>query len=112
MRLISYDPFLGSSPYRQPGPIFVHEDPKCKLADFTAGIEAEVPDQQYLKEQLALRVFDGKHMMVGFEVVKGRELVEKTEEWFEKMERNGSEGPYAHVHYAAPGCFAVRIDKA
>ena len=106
MLLLSYDPFLGDSPYRQHGPIFVHSEPKCELAEFPTGVEVDVPEQQRKWDRLAVRAFDEKHMMIGFDVVAGKDLVERAERFFSE-----TESEYLHVHYAAPGCFAVRIDK-
>ena len=106
MLLLSYDPFVGDSPYRQYGPIFVHAEPKCELASFAPGADLDVPEQQRGKEKLSVRAFDGQHMMVGTDVVAGGDLVEKAGEYFEQ---SGVE--YVHVHYAGPGCFAVRVDK-
>lgn len=104
MLLLSYDPFLGDSPYRQYGPIFVHEEPKCELARVSSGGDA--PEQQLMRDKLAVRAFDGNHMMVQQDIVAGRDLVERAEKFFTETDVE-----YLHVHYAAPGCFAVRIDK-
>lgn len=104
--LFSYDPFLGDSPYRQYGPIFVHAEPECQLASCASAVEADIPEQQYRWQNLSVRAFDEKHMMVGYDVVAGRDLIKKAEEVF------GQDGvEYLHVHYAGPRCFAVRIDK-
>lgn len=45
-------------------------------------------------------------MMVDQAVVAGGELVGKAEEMFKRDAVD-----YVHVHYAGPGCWAVRIDK-
>ncbi|KAL2865903.1 DUF1203 domain-containing protein [Aspergillus lucknowensis] len=98
--LLSYDPFLGSSPYTAPGPIFVHH-PAC----LPFRCDGSVPDQQ-ARRVLSVRAYDAKHMMVDQGVVPGRELEGKAEEIF----RDGNV-EYIHVHYAGAGCFAVRIDR-
>ncbi|KAF2482189.1 hypothetical protein BDY17DRAFT_325670 [Neohortaea acidophila] len=105
MRLLSYDPWLGASPYRQPGPIFVHEEPICRKAEFP--VHSTLPEQQR-KRELSIRAFDREHMMVAFDTIQGEKLVSRVEEIFEQA--GGAE--YVHVHYAGPGCFAVRIDRA
>jgi hypothetical protein len=46
-------------------------------------------------------------MMVGWELVDGRELEGAIERLF--ADPNAA---YLHVHYAAPGCYAARIDRA
>ena len=106
MRLLSYDPWLGDGPYRQSGPIFVHEEPKCEKAEFPVG--SLLPEQQRTR-LLSLRAFNGDHMMVGFDTVNGENLIERAEEFF----KQGGDGyaDYVNVHYSGPGCFAVRIDR-
>lgn len=106
MELLSYDPWLGDCPYRQPGPIFVHAEPKCDLAEFPPG--APVPEQQS-KRQLSVRAFNGNHMMVGLDTIDGQTLVKRAEDFFKQTGADRAE--YVHVHYAGPGCFAVRVDR-
>jgi hypothetical protein len=105
MLLLSYDPWLGDSPYRQPGPIYIHEQPKCDLIEFEDGTSAIMPEQQR-RRLLSVRAFDKNHMMKGGDVFRGTDLLQKAEEFFknDKIE-------YIHVHNAIPGCFAVRIDR-
>jgi hypothetical protein len=45
-------------------------------------------------------------MMVDAAVLQGDELVEKAGRMFED-EKVG----YLHVHYAGPGCFALRVER-
>src|SRR5262245_28171281 len=67
--LLSYDPFLGTSPYRQAGPIFLH-------------VRDCAPDQldlvrapaQLLRRRLSLRGFDPGHNQVATSVVSGAEI--------------------------------------
>ncbi|KAL4874234.1 hypothetical protein BJY04DRAFT_225248 [Aspergillus karnatakaensis] len=97
--LISYNPFLGSSPYTGPGPIFVHRE--CTRYE----CDGSVPEQQ-ARRLLSVRAYDPEHMMVDMGVVQGRELKGKVVEIFtnDKVE-------YIHIHYAGAGCFAVRVDR-
>lgn len=104
LTLLSYDPWLGDSAYRQPGPIFVHAD-GCEAAIFRGDGEDELPEQQRVRF-LAVRAIDGKNDMIGFDTVPGTDLVGRSERFFQNEEVK-----YLHVHYAAPGCFAVRIDR-
>jgi hypothetical protein len=46
-------------------------------------------------------------MMVGWELIDGRQLEAAVERLFADP-RAG----YLHVHYAAPGCYAARVDRA
>jgi hypothetical protein len=45
-------------------------------------------------------------MMVGWELVDGRELEAAIERLFLKPRAK-----YLHVHFAAPGCYAARVDR-
>jgi Protein of unknown function (DUF1203) len=66
----------------------------------------EIP-AQLRKRTLALRAFDATGMMTGFQLVEGTDL----EAAIEKQFRNpGAE--YLHIHFAAPGCYAARVDRA
>jgi hypothetical protein len=99
--LFPYDPFLGDSPYRQAGPIFVHvrectPDP----ADLSSAPE------QLRRRQLSLRGFDLRHQLVATDVVDG---VETDAAVAAMLDDPAVE--YVHVHNAAPGCFAVRVER-
>jgi len=97
--LLSYDPFTGDSPYRQPGPIFVHERACAPSGD-------DAVPTQLTRRLLSLRSFDDDHLMRGGEVVDGSLLVDRATELL------ADPGvAYLHVHNAGPGCFAARIDR-
>lgn len=99
--LLSYDPFLGDSPYRCASPIFVHKK-QC-----TPYQGAEVPEQQR-KRLLSVRAYDAGHMIVGHgDVLEGTKLEQTSEELL-----SDPAVEYIHVHNARPGCFAVRIERA
>lgn len=106
MRLLSYDPWLGDGPYRQSGPIFVHEEPTCEKAEFPTG--SHMPEQQRMRP-LSVRAFNQDHLMVGFDTISGEKLLERAEEFFKQRGEEYAE--YVNVHYSGPGCFAVRIDR-
>jgi hypothetical protein len=95
MHLLSYDPWLGPSPYRQSGPIYIHAEPKCELVELNA--DDAVPEQQR-RRLLSVRAFDKNHMMVEYDVVKGEHLIESAEKLF-----GNYEAEYLHVHNAGPG---------
>ncbi|KAI0449871.1 hypothetical protein F5B21DRAFT_27376 [Xylaria acuta] len=105
MLLISYDPFLGDSPYRCASPIFVHSKP-CEPAVFPAS-GGYLPEEQR-NRVLSVRAYDGKHMMKGCEVVSGDRLLERCQQ----LLGGDTSAEYCHVHYAQPGCFAFRVEKA
>jgi hypothetical protein len=99
--LLSYDPFPDDarSPYRQPGPIFVHEE------DCAHEPNDALPDQ-LTRRLLSVRSFDADHLMLGGVVVDGSELEGTAERLFGEDDVS-----YLHVHNAGPGCFAARIDR-
>ncbi|KAI3335646.1 hypothetical protein F4824DRAFT_153126 [Ustulina deusta] len=104
--LVSYDPFLGKSPYQCASPIFVHSNPACEPAAVQPS-GGSVPEQ-LRKRLLSVRAYDGQHMLRGAEVVDGDRLPETCQ----RLLGDESSAEYCHVHYAAQGCFAVRIEKA
>ncbi|KAF2963560.1 hypothetical protein GQX73_g10015 [Xylaria multiplex] len=106
MLLVTYDPFLGDSPYRSASPIFVHSKPACKLAVVPSS-GGSLPEQLQ-NRLLSIRAYDGKHMIHGAEVVDGDRLLETCE----RLLGDGTLAEYCHVHFAQPGCFAVRVEKS
>jgi hypothetical protein len=65
----------------------------------------QVPEQLRLR-LLSVRAFDEKGMLVGADVVDGREL----EGVIDRLLSDKRAG-YLHVHYAKPGCYAARIER-
>jgi hypothetical protein len=65
-----------------------------------------VPEQLRLRT-LAVRAFDANAMMVGWELVDGRELEAAIERLFAEPR-----AAYLHIHFAAPGCYAARVERA
>jgi hypothetical protein len=100
MLLVSYNPFLGDSPYSGAGPIFVH----ARDCDRFPGSD-RVPDQ-LSRRLLSVRAYDGTHMLTGTEVIDGSRLEETVDALFVD-----GRAEYIHVHNARPGCFAARIDR-
>jgi hypothetical protein len=97
MLLLSYEPFLGASPYAGPGPIYVHER-DCKP------FAGEGLPEQLTRRLLSVRAYDERHMLVDAEVTEGAELEAVADRLL------GGEAAYLHVHNAKPGCFAARIE--
>ena len=100
--LLSYDPFDAdaATPYRQPGPIFVHAEP-CAYEPSDA-----LPDQ-LTHRLLSVRAFDDGHLMLSGLVIDGEELRSTAESL---LREDGVS--YLHVHNAGPGCFAARIERS
>jgi hypothetical protein len=95
--LLSYDPFVGRSPYSGPGPIYVH-DHQC------AAFEGDGLPDQLTRRLLSVRAYDDDHMLVDADVIEGTALRDEAQ----RLLRDAS---YLHVHNARPGCFAARIDR-
>lgn len=89
-----------ASPYRMRFAIYV------RPGEQTYDAVDQVPEQLRLRT-LAVRAFDEAAMMVGFELVDGRQL-EASIERLLADER----AAYLHVHFAAPGCYAARVERA
>ena len=66
----------------------------------------QIPEQ-LRSRTLAVRAFDANAMMVGYELVDGRDVEPAIERLFAS-----ADAAYLHVHYAAPGCYAARVDRA
>jgi hypothetical protein len=98
--LVNYEHHPVSSPYRMRFAVFVRKDEE------TYDAIGEVPEQLRIRT-LAVRAFDADAMMVGWELIDGRQLEAAVERLFADPR-----AIYLHVHYAAPGCYAARVDRA
>jgi len=97
--LVNYEHHPVDSPYRMRFAIFVREgEQRFDKID-------EVPEQLRCRT-LAVRAFDEKAMMVGRELVEGRVLEAAIERRFADPK-----AAYLHIHFAAPGCYAARVDR-
>ena len=97
--LVNYEHHSVSSPYRMRFAVFVR-----KGEDRYDAID-QVPEQLRLRT-LAVRSFDADAMMVDRELVDGRELEGAIARLFADPR-----AAYLHVHFAAPGCYAARVDR-
>ena len=91
---------LVNSPYRMRFAIYVRK------GEETYDAVDQVPKQLRMRK-LALRSFDRDAMMLGWELVDGREVEPAIERLFADPE-----AVYLHAHFAAPGCYAARIERA
>ena len=98
--LVNYEYHPVGSPYRMRFAIYVRRGEER----FDA-VDA-VPEQLRTRT-LAVRAFDKDAMMAGCELVDGREL----ESAIARLLADPRTA-YLHVHYAAPGCYAARVDRA
>ena len=100
--LAPYDPFTLRSPYAGDGPVFVHAE-SCERFDSVPGAVSE----QVAGRQLSIRAYDGDAMMTGATVLDGERFSERVSELLDDTQVE-----FLHVHFAGPGCFAFRVDRA
>jgi hypothetical protein len=98
--LVNYEHHPVDSPYRMRFAIFVRK------GDATFDAVDAVPEQ-LRKRTLAVRAFDAGAMMVGHELIDGAKIESAIARLFANPQ-----AAYLHVHFAAPGCYAARIDRA
>jgi len=89
------------TPYRATHAIFVREG-----AAKTYDAVDQVPDQ-LRRRILAARGYDGDGMLVNADLVDGRELEGKIEQLFAEPRI-----AYLQLHFAKPGCYAARVERA
>jgi len=98
--LVNYEHQAADTPYRASHAVYVREG--ATLA-WTGDSLPEV----MRKRLLSLRAFSADGMMVEADVVDGAEA----EPLIERQLGN-PQVAYIHAHYARPGCYAARIDRA
>jgi hypothetical protein len=99
--LVNYVHQPAATPYRASHAVFVLEG-----AEETYDTVNEVPE--VLRRRLiSIRAFDLNHWMIEGDVCDGRELDTTIQRLLAK-----SEVGYLHAHYAKPGCYAARIERA
>jgi hypothetical protein len=97
--LVNYEHHDVHSPYRMRFAIYVRKGEESYHAI------NEVPEQLRIRT-LAVRAFDNLGMMIGWELVAGKDL----EAAIERLLAN-PQSAYLHIHYAAPGCYAARVER-
>jgi hypothetical protein len=99
--LVSYVHQPAATPYRASHAVFVLEG-----AEKAYDAVNEIPE--VLRRRLiSIRAFDLHHWMIEGDVCDGRELDAAIQRLLAK-----SEVAYLHAHYAKPGCYAARIERA
>jgi len=98
--LTNYEHHAVDSPYRMRFAIYVRK------GEETYDKVDEVPEQ-LRKRTLAARAFDKHGMMVARELVEGTQLESAIGRLFA-----APGAAYLHLHYAAPGCYAARVERA
>ena len=98
--LVNHEHHAVDSPYRMRFAIYVRK------GEETYDAIDEVPEQLRLRK-LAVRAWDKDAMMVGHELVDGRELESAIDRLFANPQTE-----YLHIHFASPGCYAARVERA
>ncbi len=98
--LVNYTHHPVDNPYHAHYAIWVRE------GEQTYDAVDEVPEQ-LRRRTLALRTWDADDMMVGHEVVDGKAIEGAIERLFADPRAS-----YMHVHFAGPGCYAARVERA
>ena len=98
--LVNYEHHPVDSPYRMRFAIYVRK------GEATYDAVDEVPEQLRLRK-LAVRAWDADAMMIGHELVDGRELESAIDRLFANRQTE-----YLHIHFASPGCYAARVERA
>jgi Protein of unknown function (DUF1203) len=99
--LVNFEHLAVATPYRSRHAIFVRENAT------EAQLELDEVPEVLLTRLLSLRAFDDAGMMVEADAIQGRELAVAINRMLESRRVQ-----YLHVHYAKPGCFAARADRA
>ena len=98
--LVNHEHHPVDSPYRMRFAIYVRK------GEETYDEVDAVPEQLRLRK-LAVRAWDKDAMMIGHELVDGREL----ESAIERLLANPA-AEYLHIHFASPGCYAAKVERA
>ena len=98
--LVNYEHQDADTPYRSRHAIYV------RAGEQRYQSTGEIPEQ-LRKRLLSVRAFDARGMMVDADVTDGTALEPVIDRFF------GDESvAYLHLHYARPGCYAARVDRA
>ena len=98
--LINYEHHPVASPYRMRFAIYVRK------GEETYDRVDQVPEQLRIRT-LAVRAFDANAMMLAWELVEGRDLEGVIGRLLAEART-----AYLHIHFAAPGCYAARVERA
>lgn len=101
--LLNFGHLMSSTPYRSVGPIFVRESARETYVRVD-----EIPEVLRASGRLlSVRAYDSNDMLTGAVVIGTAEIDRSIQEFFADRQV-----AYLHVHYAGPGCFACRVDRA
>lgn len=99
--LLNYEHQPAASPFRAAHAIYVLE------RAVTAYDRVDEIPQLLRSRMISLRAFDDGGMLVGADLCPGSELESSIAQLLQAPSTS-----YLHLHYAKPGCFACRVDRA
>ena len=99
--LVNFEHQPANTPYRATHAIYVR-----KAADRTFEAVDTIPEV-LASRLLAIRAFDGQHMMIDAEVCEGTQAAEMFERFLANPQTR-----YLQVHNARRGCYAARVERA
>jgi hypothetical protein len=99
--LVHHEHQTADTPYRASHAVFVRQ------AANEAKLNVDETPEMLRSRMLSLRAFDEQGMLVAADLTDGKVLEAAIEELF----RNSS-AAYIHIHFAKPGCYAARVDRA
>src|SRR5262245_5969146 len=98
--LVNYEHQDADTPYRARHAIYV------RAGERRYDTTGEIPEQ-LRKRLLSVRAFDAQGMMLDADVTDGKALETQIDRFFAN-----DAVAYLHLHYARPGCYAARVDRA
>lgn len=98
--LVNYEHQDADTPYRSRHAVYV------RAGEQRYDAVGEIPEQ-LRKRLLSVRAFDEGGMMVEADVTDGKALEAVIDRFFADKTV-----AYIHLHYARPGCYAARVDRA
>jgi Protein of unknown function (DUF1203) len=98
--LVHFEHHAVASPYRASHAVYV------RAGEVPYDAIDEIPEQLRLR-LLSVRAFDREGMLVAADVVDGNELDAAIAKLF-----GHDQASYLHVHFARPGCYAARVERA
>lgn len=99
--LLSYHHQAARTPYSALGPIFVRETAE------NTGLSPNQLPELLRSRLLSVRAYNSDDLMTEADVVNGLELENLLSRFFADPTVS-----YLHIHFARPGCYACRVDRA
>ena len=104
--LVNYEHQPASTPFRSTYAVYVREASVREAGAEASLAIGELPDV-FRSRTLSLRAFDRDGMLIDADLADGAE----PEPTITRLLANPA-AAYLHAHYAKPGCYAARIDRA